>query len=634
MKLTEYLKLKKPDQTDFYNVEDFNENMEIMDLAIHEHGAEKNNPHEVTKDQVGLSNVPNVATNDQTPTYGIASVRENLSSGEKLSTAFGKIRRWFADLKPVAFSGSYHDLNNKPVIPTKLPADGGNADMVDGKHFQDIKEDACIAEYTEEDPNTATFPEHVVCRHANCPRLAYWWLDTVYFGRVAANTYRMQIAREYYGKEMFYRYWNPPHTGTENGWSEWHNMRNADTVDGKHAVDFYSRVAVYNNQEDPNITTHAIVLTAHKNCPEGEGIFYYIQTIFYTDISGGFNKTQIAYSYSSNLAKICIRSYIGGTWTMWRNISDNGNSETSRRLNSTVPGTAFSNPQLKGDLKGFNYTYEETLSGTAEHEKSPQPNAQLRSWNIINLAYATNRAAQIAIQTFRPEQKMYFRGRHIDNDDFSTWQEWKEVFTTDKIANNLETTVAGYALDAKQGYFLNARLGVLENARKNMQNYASGVYSVFYPEKDYTINGIGTTQSYLGFLNLYNSKNPNTDLYSVTKTTATSDNCRGSAFSPTNYIKFNQSGLYQIDVQLTRKGTVGFKTTVNIREGGNNTGIAVFGCSDDSKYTHMNIIQYIDAGTDLFVCLELNASTGSLSLNYAADTVGGIASGLFIKRIM
>lgn len=56
------------------------------------HTGNKSNPHEVTKEQVGLGNVPDVATNDQTPTYNAATSLATLTSGEKLSTAFGKIK--------------------------------------------------------------------------------------------------------------------------------------------------------------------------------------------------------------------------------------------------------------------------------------------------------------------------------------------------------------------------------------------------------------------------------------------------------------------------------------------------------------------------------------------------------------
>ena len=55
------------------------------------HLADQTNPHNVTKDQVGLGLVPNVVTNDQTPTYSEAAGASSMTSGEKLSTAFGKI---------------------------------------------------------------------------------------------------------------------------------------------------------------------------------------------------------------------------------------------------------------------------------------------------------------------------------------------------------------------------------------------------------------------------------------------------------------------------------------------------------------------------------------------------------------
>lgn len=62
------------------------------------HISNKNNPHSVTKAQVGLSNVPNVATNDQTPTYIKANTLAGMASGEKISTAFGKISKAVSDL--------------------------------------------------------------------------------------------------------------------------------------------------------------------------------------------------------------------------------------------------------------------------------------------------------------------------------------------------------------------------------------------------------------------------------------------------------------------------------------------------------------------------------------------------------
>lgn len=44
--------------------------------------------------------------------------REALSSGEDIKSLFGKIKKYFTDMKLVAFSGSYNDLGDKPIIPT------------------------------------------------------------------------------------------------------------------------------------------------------------------------------------------------------------------------------------------------------------------------------------------------------------------------------------------------------------------------------------------------------------------------------------------------------------------------------------------------------------------------------------
>lgn len=53
--------------------------------------------HTHAKTDVGLGNVPNVTTNNQTPTYTQASTLANLVSGETIATSFGKIMKVIAD---------------------------------------------------------------------------------------------------------------------------------------------------------------------------------------------------------------------------------------------------------------------------------------------------------------------------------------------------------------------------------------------------------------------------------------------------------------------------------------------------------------------------------------------------------
>ena len=61
------------------------------------------------------------------PTFTEASTRANIASGESFATILGKIKKFFTDLKTVAFTGSYSDLSGTPTIPTDFvsKANGG-----------------------------------------------------------------------------------------------------------------------------------------------------------------------------------------------------------------------------------------------------------------------------------------------------------------------------------------------------------------------------------------------------------------------------------------------------------------------------------------------------------------------------
>lgn len=65
----------------------------------------------------------NSAISDTTVVFTEASARENIVSNEKSSTLFGKVQKWFSDLKKVAFTGSYSDLIDTPSNATS-DADG------------------------------------------------------------------------------------------------------------------------------------------------------------------------------------------------------------------------------------------------------------------------------------------------------------------------------------------------------------------------------------------------------------------------------------------------------------------------------------------------------------------------------
>ena len=68
----------------------------------------------LTPSDVGALSPAGNASN-VTADFTQASTRANLTTGEKLAVSLGKLMKWFADLKTVAFSGSYNDLTDKPT---------------------------------------------------------------------------------------------------------------------------------------------------------------------------------------------------------------------------------------------------------------------------------------------------------------------------------------------------------------------------------------------------------------------------------------------------------------------------------------------------------------------------------------
>lgn len=83
---------------DILTYQEFLEEYGEHKASFENHIKNTNNPHDVTKTQVGLGSVPNVSTNNQTPTYTVENTLETLTSGEILSKAFGKIAKAISDL--------------------------------------------------------------------------------------------------------------------------------------------------------------------------------------------------------------------------------------------------------------------------------------------------------------------------------------------------------------------------------------------------------------------------------------------------------------------------------------------------------------------------------------------------------
>lgn len=134
MTKTKYYDLQMDDPQDDYDVEVVNANLKKIDeqMKIRE----------------------NATDALQEPEFTVADKRENIASKEKISKILGKIAKFFADLKAVAFTGNYNDLSDKP---TSLLANGGNSDTVNSHTVEsNVPKNAKFTDTTYSDATTIT----------------------------------------------------------------------------------------------------------------------------------------------------------------------------------------------------------------------------------------------------------------------------------------------------------------------------------------------------------------------------------------------------------------------------------------------------------------------------------------------
>lgn len=126
------------------------------------HVENRANPHAVTKEQVGLGNVPNLAPGDQIPTFAQATVFTNIESGEKTSTLFGKIKLAISKLiehinnrsnphdttaSQIGAAAKSHTHNAQDINAGILsPLRGGTGVQMEGDFFNAVK-NAAIDHY-------------------------------------------------------------------------------------------------------------------------------------------------------------------------------------------------------------------------------------------------------------------------------------------------------------------------------------------------------------------------------------------------------------------------------------------------------------------------------------------------------
>ena len=93
---TNNYKFPKPEADDFYDISEYNKAMDILDDSLTE------------MDQKKLDK--NGDASEAVTEFEQEILRENIESGETLSSMFGKVKKWFSEMKDVAFSGHAKDV--------------------------------------------------------------------------------------------------------------------------------------------------------------------------------------------------------------------------------------------------------------------------------------------------------------------------------------------------------------------------------------------------------------------------------------------------------------------------------------------------------------------------------------------
>ena len=113
--------------------------------TINNHKLDKNNPHNVTAEQIGLGNVDNTSDLDKPISTAVQQAIDNKADKTVATTSADGLMSASDKGKLDAFEitttgGKLHDkdIATTDLIPTSLPANGGNADTVDGLHANEI----------------------------------------------------------------------------------------------------------------------------------------------------------------------------------------------------------------------------------------------------------------------------------------------------------------------------------------------------------------------------------------------------------------------------------------------------------------------------------------------------------------
>ena len=219
-------------------------------------------------------------------------------------------------------------------IPTTLPANGGNADTVGGKHAYEFSQ---IVDYGDSPTSTNTVPPSGAITIYRCSNWTNYpdgasdgkgiLIVACYegFGFVGASD--MWVRQLYITPHNNYKIWQRVITDTTVG--EWTNIAdggNADTVGNKGISQILAVKGYFSGNMDNLKEQGSYIANEATNMPISGG---WGTVLVFAGGTGSVVQVFTAYVTStSDLCKTYIRHFTGELWSTWVNIADSGNADT------------------------------------------------------------------------------------------------------------------------------------------------------------------------------------------------------------------------------------------------------------------------------------------------------------------
>lgn len=200
-------------------------------------------------------------------------------------------------------------------IPTTLPADGGNADTVDGKHASDFAAASNpVISGTMSLTRSNTTTSNQIFAYQNALRLRCSdtnAADKTYYDIIISPT---GLYKEGYSNGTLISKGNLIDGG------------NADTLDGKHANDFAQMRGDIADCDDAIAFGTYNITPETKNAPTAD---YYHLVVEPAANGAWIKQTAVLCNADAPLINSFTRININGTWSAWSNIADGGNALTA-----------------------------------------------------------------------------------------------------------------------------------------------------------------------------------------------------------------------------------------------------------------------------------------------------------------